>query len=58
MGCLGITERCVDILLIVENEIREAGMAVAEELALPLQALTLYVHVMKRMLIIEIHCSA
>lgn len=38
--CLGLTERCVDVLIIIENEILEAGADVALDLKVPLAALT------------------
>ena len=41
--CLALTEKCVDILIIVENEILEAGADVSADLKAPLAALTSYV---------------
>lgn len=43
LQCLRLTERCAEILLSVRMEIRDAGDAVGEELALPISKLNEWV---------------
>lgn len=38
--CLALTEKCVEILIVVENEVLEAGADVSADLKMPLASLT------------------